>query len=196
MSSFIGHSLIAITVFKCGDIENNRRNKFIWLSWLILCVLLPDIDYLFRSLQSPNNNGIRITHSIAVSLILPVITIFFLLLKNNRKDIKVSCIQVIIAGLSHIILDMLVGVTPDPLLYPLSNIAIKLPIGLLPSAGSINIFNYYFYRNLIIELGILSPICYLLLMLCKGISEVNKFKITILLIVFLSCLFWSLNLNR
>ena len=196
MSSFIGHSLIAITVFKCGDKENNGRNEFIWLSWLILCALLPDIDYLFVALQSTNNNGIRITHSIAISLILPAITIIFLSLKNNWKDIKVSSIQVIIAGLSHLILDMLVGVTPVPLLWPLSNIAIKLPIGILPSAGSINIFNYYFYRNLIIELGVLSPICYLLLILCNRISEINKFKITILLIIFLSCLFWSLNLDR
>ena len=196
MSSFIGHSLIAITAFKYGDKEYNGRNEFIWLGWLILCALLPDIDYLFTSLQSTNNNGIRITHSIAVSLILPVITIIFLLFKNGRKDIKASAIQVTIAGLSHIILDMMVGVTPDPLFFPFSNTAIKLPIGILPSAGSLNIFNYYFYRNLIIELGILSPVCYLLLTLRNGRSEINKFKITILLTIFLCCLIWSLNLKR
>ena len=196
MSSFIGHGLIAITAFKYGDKENNGRSGFIWLSWLILCALLPDIDYLFTALQSTNNNGIRITHSIALSLILPIITIIFILFKNGWKDIKVSSIQVTTAGLSHLILDMMVGVTPVPLLFPLSNMAIKPPLGILPSAGGLNISNYYFYRNLIIELGILSPICYLLLILRNGVSEINKFRITILLTIFLCCLIWSLNLNR
>ena len=196
MSSFIGHSLIAITAFKYGDKDNNGRNRFIWLGWLIVCALAPDIDYLFKTLQSTSNDGIRITHSITASLILPAITIIFLLLTNNRKDIKASSIQVIIAGLSHLILDLLVGVTPNPLLWPLSNMAIKSPVGILPSAGSLNVFNYYFYRNLIIELGIVGPVCYLLLMSASGISKINKFKIAILLIVFLSCLFWSLSLNR
>jgi membrane-bound metal-dependent hydrolase YbcI (DUF457 family) len=160
MSSFIGHSLIAITVFKCADKGNNRRSRIIWLSWLVVCALVPDVDYVFIKLQSTHNNGIRITHSIAFALLLPVITIIFLLLKKN-KEIKVKSIQVILAGMSHLILDMLVGVTPDPLLFPISNMAVKFPIGILPSAGAISLFNYYFYRNLIIELGILTPICYL-----------------------------------
>ena len=195
MSSFIGHSLIAVTAFKFGD-KDNRRNGFIWLGWLIVCALAPDIDYLFKTLQSTSNNGIRITHSIAVSLILPVITIIFLSLRKNRKDIKASSIQVIIAGLSHLILDMMVGVTPEPLFWPLSNVAIKLPVGILPSAGSPSIFNYYFYRNLVIELGILGPVCWLLLISGGGISKINKFKIAVLLIILLSCLFWSLSLKR
>lgn len=196
MSSFLGHGLIAITVFKYGNKENNRRNKFIWFVWLTICAFLPDIDYLFKTLQSTSNNGVRITHSIALSLLLPFITIVFLFYKKNRKDLKARSIQVIVAGLSHIILDMLVGGKPDPLFWPLSNAAIKLPFGVLPSAGSISIYNYYFYRNLIIELGILMPVCYLILKSANGKSEIDKYKLILLLITFSSCLFWSLNLDR
>jgi len=195
MSSLIGHSLIAITVFKYADKGNNKGSRIIWLSWLVICALFPDIDYVFIKLQSAHNNGIRITHSIAFSLILPVITIIFLLFKRN-KEIKVKSIQVILAGTSHLALDILVGVTPAPLLFPLSNTAVKLPIGILPSAGAINIFNYYFYRNLIIELGILAPICYLLFKVNSSTLVLNRLKIAVLLVIFLSCVFWSLSLNR
>lgn len=195
MSSFIGHSLIAITVFKYADKGNDRRSKIIWLSWLVICALFPDVDYLFIKLQSTHNNGIRITHSIAFSLLLPVITIIFLFLTKN-KEIKVKSIQVILAGISHLVLDMLVGVTPDPLLFPLSDTAVKLPAGILPSAGAISLFNYYFYRNLLIEVGILAPICYLLFKAANSTSGLNRLKMAALLIIFLSCVFWSLSLNR
>jgi inner membrane protein len=195
MSSFIGHSLIAITVFKFADKGNNKRSRIIWLSWLVICALFPDVDYVFIKLQSTHHNGIRITHSIAFSLLLPVITIIFLLLKRN-KQIKVKSIQVILAGISHLVLDMLVGVTPLPLLFPLSNTAVKLPAGILPSAGAINLFNYYFYRNLIIELGIIAPICYLLFKANSNTLVLNRLKIAALLIIFLSCMLWSLSLNR
>ena len=195
MSSFIGHSLIAITVFKCADKGNDRRSKIIWLSWLVICALFPDVDYVFIKLQSTQNNGIRITHSIAFSLLLPVITIIFLFLKRN-KEIKVKSIQVIAAGISHLVLDMLVGVTPEPLLFPLSDTAVKLPAGILPSAAAISLFNYYFYRNLLIEVGILAPICYLLFKAADRTSGLNRLKMAALLIIFLSCVFWSLSLNR
>jgi membrane-bound metal-dependent hydrolase YbcI (DUF457 family) len=195
MSSFIGHSLIAITVFKYADKGNDRRSKIIWLSWLVICALFPDVDYVFIKLQSTQNNGIRITHSIAFSLLLPVITIIFLFLKRN-KEIKVKSIQVIAAGISHLVLDMLVGVTPEPLLFPLSDTAVKLPAGILPSAGAISLFNYYFYRNLLIEVGILAPICYLLFKAANSTSGLNRLKIAALFTIFLSCVFWSLNLNR
>ena len=62
------------------------------------------------------------------------------------------------AGLSHLVLDLLVGVMPLPLLWPLARTECRLPFGLLPSAGAIRLFNPYLYRNLLIEMGVLVPV--------------------------------------
>ncbi len=69
-------------------------------------------------------------------------------------------LQALLAGLSHVLLDLLVGVTQLPLLWPLSQRAFKLPFGVLPSAGSMRLDNYYFFHNLVIELGVLVPLYY------------------------------------
>jgi inner membrane protein len=197
MSSIIGHSLAAITIFKCADERNNKNDKYVWLSWLIICALFPDLDYIFVALQSINHNGIRITHSIVIALVLPFISICFLMLKVGRKDIKVKSVQLILAGLSHLMLDLMVGVTPIAILWPLSNKIIKMPFGVLPSAGKISIWNYYFYRNLIIEIGILMPICFMLFYIFNGYKpKIGKLKIITLLIVFISSLIWSMSLAR
>ncbi|MGF1522629.1 MAG: hypothetical protein ACFBSF_09970 [Leptolyngbyaceae cyanobacterium] len=45
-----------------------------------------------------------------------------------------------------------------PLLFPVNHTLFKLPLGLLPSAGRIQLDNYFLYRNLLIELGVLLPI--------------------------------------
>ena len=43
-------------------------------------------------------------------------------------------------------------------LYPFSVEAFRLPFGILPSAGKIDVKNYYFWRNLFLELGVLLPL--------------------------------------
>lgn len=101
--------------------------------------------------------------------------------------------QVILAGLSHLLLDLLVGVTPLPLFWPLSNLTMRLPFGLLPSAGRIQLTNPYFYRNLLIELGILLPLSWLLLKLPH--SQKRPIQIALLLIS-LSFMFWASQLTR
>jgi inner membrane protein len=64
----------------------------------------------------------------------------------------------VLAGLSHLGLDILVGVSYLPLFWPISMKIYKLPFGLLPSAVAVNFTNPYFYRNLFIELGIFVPL--------------------------------------
>ena len=45
-----------------------------------------------------------------------------------------------------------------PLFFPVVNIPLKLTFGILPSAGKIDLTNYYFYRNLKLEMSVLLPI--------------------------------------
>ncbi len=64
------------------------------------------------------------------------------------------------AGLSHLAMDTLVGVHRNPLLWPLTDRGFASPVGLLPSAGRPDPANFYFWRNLLIEMGILVPLLF------------------------------------
>ncbi len=109
--------------------------------------------------------------------------------------------QVILAALSHLVLDLLVGVTPLPLLFPLSKIPFKLPWGILPSAGKIALNNYYFYRNLLLEMGVLLPIFILISLInTRDISNhrnrpVTKFFGQFSVIILLLCLGYFIHQN-
>ena len=172
MSSFIGHTVAAITVYVATEPVNfsmsisdrlkhfwRNKKQFLCLSWLIVVASIPDLDYVVKAWQSSNNQGLRITHSVLFSLIVPSFTIAVLfLLKTKRRKLWLFSIQVVLAGLSHLLLDLLVGVTPLPLFFPVVNLPFKLPFGILPSAGKIDFNNYYFYRNLKLEMGVLLPV--------------------------------------
>lgn len=45
---------------------------------------------------------------------------------------------------------------PVPLFWPLDG-GVSIPTGVLPSAGSLAFDNYYLWRNLLIEIGVLGP---------------------------------------
>jgi inner membrane protein len=158
----------------------------------------PDIDYLIPALSSAAHHGPRITHSIAFSLILPLCTSSVLYLaripERQRRSLSICAL---LAGLSHLLLDFLVGVTPLPLLWPLSAAAFVSPFGVLPSAGRIHVFNYYFYRNLLIEVGILAPALYIARGLYRGeINIENKTRIILLLMIAVGFTTWSVCLSR
>ncbi|MEO1006461.1 MAG: metal-dependent hydrolase [Cyanobacteria bacterium J06638_38] len=170
MSSFLGHSVAAITVYVATEaliqpvgftksIRLLQLDRLLWICWLIVVASLPDLDYVVEPWQSANNQGLRITHSVLFSLIMPSLTIATLVgMKIRCQQSWRQGFQVVLAGLSHPVLDLLVGVTPLPLLFPLIKIPIKLPFGILPSAGKIELHNYYFYRNLLLEMGVLFPL--------------------------------------
>jgi len=184
MSSFLGHSVTALTVYIATEPINSsvsilsslkcffKRRNYLWLFWLIIIASIPDLDYLVKAWQSSNNQGIRITHSIIFSLIMPSFTIAVLIVIGVKgKKLKIYSLQSIFAGLSHLFLDLFVGVTPLPLLLPVIDIPLKLPFGILPSAGKIDFNNYYFYRNLKLEMGILLP---LLILVCISRQKLNQ----------------------
>jgi membrane-bound metal-dependent hydrolase YbcI (DUF457 family) len=172
--------------------------RAVWLGWLVVLASAPDIDYLVPALASPAHQGSRITHSIALSTALPLLSVGVLYsvkgLKSQRRLLSVCAV---LAGLSHLVLDFLVGVTPLPLLWPLDSAAFASPVGVLPSAGRIQLSNYYLYRNVLIEVGVLAPVCCVARGLYLGdISNRDRTRVLILLLVAGCFVAWSVSLSR
>jgi inner membrane protein len=205
MSSFIGHSLAGLTVYLATtELPANRNDTSIrhnspWPIWLVSIASIPDIDYLIPSLiLQHNHHRIRTTHSFIGVLIVPTCTILILWLWGKRgKTFKLRAWQSILAGLSHLLLDLLTGVLPLPLLYP--NLEVfRLPFGLLPSAGKIQLTNYLFYRNLTIELGVIVPISISLILMIRDPNPFGKHRFMIAAGLLVSGYFmtWAFNLSR
>jgi inner membrane protein len=199
MSSFLGHSLAAMCAYSVEK-QPTSRNKKYWLGWLIAIASAPDIDHISRTLRlTVNYQEIRITHSFLLSLLLPFGTIIVLaLLGCKERTLITRSQQVILAGLSHLALDLLTGVNSLPLLWPFSTEMFKLPFGLLPSAGLLNPFNYYFYRNSLIEIGVLAPLVYIAFSINSDTSTLHKPRIIIagLLLISICFMVWAFSLNR
>jgi len=199
MSSFLGHSLAAYTLASAvRQPTTSPLGRLRWTVWLIVIASAPDIDYLIPALRSPAHYGLRITHSITFSFILPSCTCLVLYLaKSPERQRRSLSFCVVLAGLSHLVFDFLVGVTPLPLLWPLSAAAFASPLGILPSAGRIQVFNYYLYRNLLIEVGILAPTLFLARGFYRGeIDGGNKTRIIALLLIAGCFIIWSVDLSR
>lgn len=195
MSSFIGHGLAALTIGKIFESKTPLNSKFIWQGFLVLCAFAPDIDYVVNSLNLKNNNGLRVTHSVGFCLILPILAILTLSI-IDRKNMFWGGLQAFLACSSHLLLDLLVGGRqPDPLLYPFSSRLIGVTYGIFPSAASLSPFNYYLYRNSLIECGILIPI-FLIILNGVGKLKLNKYVFASLGGIFLLFLIWSLRLSR
>jgi inner membrane protein len=206
MSSFIGHSLAGLTVYlTTTELQVSRQFKWPnrynlpWTMWLVAIASMPDIDYLIPSLiLQHNNRRVRTTHSFLGALIVPACTILILYLLGKRgKTLKLMSLQAVLAGLSHLLLDLLTGVLPLPLLYPSLEV-FRLPFGLLPSAGKIQLTNYLFYRNLSIELGVIVPLVISLLLIIHDRALFGKHRLFIAAGVLVSVCFmmWAFSLSR
>jgi inner membrane protein len=223
MSSFLGHSFAGLTVYLTttqwqlknrsvafvGVGEASRREAsplenrpllnladLPWMLWLISIACIPDIDYLLTgSILQQNGVKIRTTHSLLGVSILPIFTILILWLSGYRdRRLKFRSLQVILAGLSHLILDVFVGVLPLPLLYP-SPTMFRLPFGLLPSAGKIQLANSLFYRNLGIELGAIVPLSIALLLSIRNFSKYWQ-SIAVCSLISVYFMRWAFTLGR
>ena len=160
MSSFIGHTLTSVGIYATTkEPVKLTRHDILWMGWLICVGQAPDIDYIIPTLRALKNDGLRITHSFVVCMVLPLLTVLALSRLNLTKETRrLYNIQVCLAGLSHIVLDMLVGVLPLPLLWPFTTHRFRLPFGILPSAPAFRLDNIYMYRNLLMEVGVLAPL--------------------------------------
>ena len=204
MSSFVGHSLVAWTIgatasYRRTEISTRRHYGVGWLSWLIVVALAPDLDYLLPFLHPSSHVGLRITHSLLACQLLPLLTLIYLRCREASKPVLwTSGVQLILAGLSHVGLDLLVGVTALPLVWPLSDQVFKLPFGLLPSAGRLSLFNPYLYYNLAIELGVLIPLsgCCYYLKTWNKLTWRGWLTVGFLLLVSGRCMVWADSLSR
>lgn len=199
MSSFLGHSLAAYTLASATRYRRGGASpRLAWAGWLIVLASAPDADYLIPALNSRAHHGLRITHSVAFSLTLPLCTAVILCMASrDGRKLKTLCVCAALAGLSHLLLDFLVGVTPLPLLWPFGEAAFASPAGILPSAGRIQLSNYYFYRNLVIEMGVLGPTLYVARgAYCGTIGVQNRARIVVLMMLAGCFIAWSLSLSR
>ena len=206
MSSFIGHSFAGLTTYaitqqlQTHHLTQTKRLNWIWLIWLLAIASIPDIDYLIPALRIQQaDETIRITHSFLGAMLMSGCTILGLWLLGKRgKSFKLQSLQVVLVGLSHLLLDMLTGVSALPLLYPFSLQTFKLPFGLLPSAGRIQLSNYFLYRNLFIELGVLVPLSLSLLLIVRSARKSGNHLLVIAagLVVSLGFTIWAFTLSR
>jgi len=156
MSSFVAHSLVGFALGKQRDTKTLKESIFVSLFFIALACS-PDIDYLIVYLQG-KGMPIRYTHSLGYVF---SIFIFSLLFRNylfKKSLYHIPIILFFLAPASHLLLDFLVGVYANPYFYPFDSRVITAPFGILPSAGRINIYNYYFWRNIFIELAIFIPL--------------------------------------
>jgi len=206
MSSFVGHSLAGLLSYAMiqqagGDrAQQSHQLSWIWLAWLLVVASFPDIDHVIPGLRVPQaDQTMRITHSFLGVLLLPGCTMLGLWLRSKRgKTYQLQSSQVVLAGLSHLLLDLLTGAFALPLLYPFSTQMFKLPFGLLPSAGRIQLTNYFLYRNLLIELGVLIPLSLSLLLIIRGAttSRQSLFAIVTGFVISGCFMVWAFTLSR
>jgi inner membrane protein len=206
MSSFIGHSLAGLTAYAIGQkLQPNSQQRISWqdrswLMWLIAIASIPDLDYLIPALKLQHaGQTLRITHSFLGVLLIPIGTILLLRFTGSRgKSFELKSYQLVGVGLTHLCFDLLTGVFPEPLFYPFSERTFRLPFGLLPSAGKIQLTNYLFYRNLLIEMGVLMPLAMcLFLSVGNSVKSIERRASMAIGILVSSCfMLWAASLSR
>mgnify|MGYP000918379240 CR=1 FL=1 len=167
MSSFIGHAISGLGVYvttraaKEPALRDLALRDLFWPAWLVFVAMAPDLDYVFRSLCMRRDaiGVLRITHSLVGGLVFPALTLLALSRLKMARDTRwLYAVQVVLAGLSHLAMDMLVGVASLPLLWPFTTQRFKMPFGVLPSGPAFRLDNVYMYRNLLMEVGVLIPL--------------------------------------
>ncbi len=161
MSSLIGHTLIGAALFA-------REHKIDSPKAAVLCFFIaglavsPDVDYIIRWVFHYRIEP-RYTHSIGYCLAVALLAWAMKASICRHLLASIPTSLLFLAPFSHLVLDLMVGVYPMPLFSPLSAKVIVIPFGVLPSAGRLQLTNYYLWRNLFIELGILIPIVIVLI---------------------------------
>lgn len=191
MSSIVGHTATGIAVcVACSQ----RHQSLPWWSVLPFVVLAvcPDVDYfavwLFGYAANP-----RVTHSLLFSI---AATLLVWRALKRTTPLPFPLPALLAASVSHPVLDLLVGAHPVPLLWPWG-VTVSVPIGLLPSAGSLSLGNFYLWRNLVIELGVLLPVLALIVGIRRHVPACHIRAWTLRLILPWAALAaWSISLAR
>lgn len=194
MSSFLGHSIVGAVMANQHEKKNVKELVLVSLFFIFLSCS-PDIDYLINYLRG-ESFAIRYTHSIGYVVL---VTVMALVLRRfifrsllGHLPIYLFCL----APFSHLILDFLVGVHPNPYLYPFTDETMVSPIGILPSSGSVSLTNYYFWRNMLIELLIFVPFALVLLPRTRRYLLRVKGMLVVMGMIFMVGLVIGVNLER
>lgn len=190
MSSLAGHTLAGAAICLYGDDGNEKPGR---LLLFVFVAVFPDSDYVLDWIFKINFST-RFTHSVMFCSIMPIVILFILKPRSGKMETGLG-IRLFAASYSHLLLDLSVGVSAFPLLWPIFDSSYKLPFGVLPSAGSISFSNFYFYRNLLIELGILIP-AFLLLLIPKSRDFRTRLTLLACLSVLIPFIIWGVVLDR
>ncbi|MGL4230931.1 MAG: metal-dependent hydrolase [Casimicrobium sp.] len=168
MSSVVGHALVGASVFLVTNRVVDRRSLPA-LAIFVLLAICPDFDYfaiwLWGWVTTP-----RVTHTLLFCVIASVIAWRCTKRMRSNGDANVSFLALLAASTSHLLLDLFVGAHSLPLLWPLPSHDVSAPIGLLPSAARLRHGNYYLWRNLLIEISVLLPLCAFAIALTRDVS--------------------------
>lgn len=168
MSTFVGHALAGAVIHYSGQRREPAPARWA-LPLLVVLAVAPDLDYLPLWLWGLDCNP-RFSHSLACCLLLSVALWLGCQPLRTRGLHPPGLITMSLATCSHLLLDLAVGVHGLPLFWPLPLAEISSPLGLLPSAGRLRLDNFYLWRNLLIEMGVLLPIAALCLALARRMT--------------------------
>ena len=161
MSSFLGHAVVAAAIGVRGGSTLSGWRRGVCCLTLVLCAWVPDLDYFVPALHKGGHAGLRISHSILIASVLPLLVAVLLRLVVKGRLWRRWCGLLMLAGWSHLALDFFVGVHPLPLAWPISDAVAASSFPLLPSAGALHVDNPWLYRNAAIELAVLVPLAWL-----------------------------------
>lgn len=195
MSSFVGHAGAGAATFLAAYRWSNRASRAV-LPAAVALAISPDLDYLALWLLH-THGPLRLTHSLLFCL-LAALAAWWLLprLTAVRHDVRLLLV-LSAAACSHLLLDWLVGVHGLPLWWPLDHHAYVSPIGVPPSAGRVDVGNRYFWRNLLIECGVLWPMLLAVVALCRGVRLRTMLRAGLpVLAAWAVFVAWSVSLSR
>lgn len=198
MSTLIAHVAAGTAIYFS---YSRLRSLHTWwaLPCFVLLAVMPDFDYfaiwIFGIKQS-----VRITHTLVFCLAVGTAA---WLLTRHRHQMSMHSRPLCIAGfllapVSHLLLDFLVGAHSLPVLWPLPDGDLMSPMGVLPGViHTRNIFNVTMWRNFAIETVVLLPALTLLVARART-APLGLIARRALLILPAWCgaLAWSLSLPR
>lgn len=178
-------------MYLCCSAQQRGSSRWAAVPFIALAVG-PDLDYFavwfFDYAADP-----RFSHSLLMAV---GAALFVKLTLSRSVTANLKLRWLLAAGISHPLLDLLVGAHPVPLFWPLDG-GVSIPAGVLPSAGSLAFDNFYLWRNLLIEMGVLGPA----FMLLVAVSARRRFPelagwTLLMLAIWASFLIWSIRLGR
>jgi hypothetical protein len=164
MSSIAGHAAAGITAYLCCNRGRTASSRWALAPFAFLAVC-PDLDYLAVWLIHYDATP-RFTHSLAFGMGTALLVHWAARTSTNAR---LPLGWLMAASASHPVLDLLVGAHPVPLLWPFGA-ELAVAVGVLPSAGAPSLGNYFLWRNLLIELGVLFPVFALMVAVSRRVS--------------------------